>query len=79
MSDMSIKILLADDDFGFRFPLAALLKDLKYEVVVVPDADAVRKHYDSVDVLVLDAMLPTAEFEGIGVVADLRNSDAPSL
>lgn len=67
------RILLADDDFGMRFPLANQLEDLGYDVIPVADIEGVRQHYEEADVLVLDARLPTGDFEGISVAAELRN------
>lgn len=72
------KVLLADDDFGMRYPLAAQLEDLGYDVIPVADIDGVRQHYEEADVLVLDARLPTGDLEGISVAAELRKQSAPS-
>jgi DNA-binding NtrC family response regulator len=72
------KILLADDDFGMRFPLAMQLEDLGYGVISVADVAGVREHYEEADVLVLDARLPTGDLEGIEVAAELRKQQEQS-
>lgn len=74
MDTRTRSVLLAEDDFGFRFPLEALLKDSGYEVIAVSNASGVRQHHGEVDVLVLDARLPTAELAGITAAADIRRS-----
>jgi DNA-binding response OmpR family regulator len=70
---MTKKILVADDDDGFRYPIVNLLEDSGFEVVQATTKDEV---LDCVEreqpvLWIIDARLPSAELEGIIAVREL--------
>lgn len=75
MPQSKARILLADDDFGYRFPLKNQLVRRGYKVIDVPDVAGVERHHREADVLVLDVRLPSGDMEGIAVAARLRSQE----
>jgi DNA-binding response OmpR family regulator len=66
-----IRVLIADDDDGYRFPLKNLLDDYEYEVLEARNKEELIRQAQGADVWVIDARLPTEEMEGIEAVREL--------
>ncbi len=67
------KILVADDDDGYRFPIVNLLQDAGFEVVEASDMEGVLKVGRDVDVRLVDVRLPTSRMEGILAIQKLAS------
>ncbi|MCP4676335.1 MAG: response regulator [Deltaproteobacteria bacterium] len=65
------KILVADDDDGYRVPIVNILQDFGYAVAEATDKAGVLKHATEIDTLVVDVRLPSQEMEGIAAVREL--------
>lgn len=70
---MSRRVLLVEDDEGVRELAAHHLRRAGFEVVEASSADAAWSHLDTVDVVVLDRMLPGES--GTAFLARLRRSE----
>lgn len=68
---MGIRILVADDDAGYRFPIKNLFEDYAYEVLEATNRQDVVNMGVGADVWIIDVRLPTGEMEGILAVRDL--------
>ena len=77
MKNEKTTVLLADDDYGYRYPLQVTLEDLHYRVIAVGTASEIAEHYDQIDIMVLDVRLPTEKAEGIAAADKLRRSNRP--
>ncbi|MHA2032967.1 MAG: response regulator [Candidatus Kariarchaeaceae archaeon] len=66
-----ISVLIADDDVGYRFPLASILEDFNYQVFEARNVEEVRKYSDKADIWVVDVRLPSEMLEGIVIVKEL--------
>jgi CheY-like chemotaxis protein len=64
-------ILIADDDYGNRFPLVALFEDYGYHVEQAESKQEVLQVAQKADVWIIDARLPTLDLEGIEAVGEL--------
>ncbi len=70
---MCARILVADDDDGYRYPIRCVLEDHGFEVVeAVNKAEAI-EHAESSDLWIIDVRLPSAEMEGIVAVTELAD------
>lgn len=69
------KILVADDDEGYRFPMVSLFKDYGFEVLEATDQAEVLKHGREAGVWIIDVRLPTSAMEGIMAVQELVNNN----
>ena len=75
---MPYKILIADDDAGYRYPLRHLFEDFTYEVCEAADYDGVIERAPECDIWIIDVRLPTRKQEGILAVHELaRNRNNP--
>ena len=68
---MALKILVADDDDGYRYPIVNMFQDFGYEVLEASTQIEVESLGPQTDVWVLDVRMPTAEMEGIIAVHNL--------
>ena len=68
---MTTRILVADDDAGYLFPIRNLFEDYGYEVLEATDRAQVVGHGRNADVWIIDVRLPTGEMEGILAVQEL--------
>jgi DNA-binding response OmpR family regulator len=68
---MTMTILIADDDAGYRFPLVSLFRDFDYTVLEAETKDQVIDLGNKADVWIIDARLPTSAMEGILAVQKL--------
>ncbi|MGD8453247.1 MAG: response regulator [Phycisphaerae bacterium] len=71
---MPYRILVADDDDGFRFPVVNLFRDYGYEVLEAVDRNGVMEEAPKCDIWFVDVRLPTGQQEGILAVYDLVKS-----
>ncbi len=54
-----MKILIADDDIAYRFPISCMLGDFGYEVVEARDVEELRRHANGAPIWIVDARLPS--------------------
>jgi DNA-binding response OmpR family regulator len=68
---MGLKVLIAEDDDAFRFPIANFLEDVGFEVIEAENYDRAVELAREADIWVIDVRLPTNKHEGILAVKDL--------
>ena len=66
-------ILIADDEYGFRFPCRMYLKSRGYNVEEASDENEVHKKISGADLLMMDVIFPDS-IEGINIVKEIRKS-----
>lgn len=71
MAKNQYRVLIADDDEGYRFPLASILNDFNYIVLEAEDVEGVKKQAKDAQIWVVDVRLPSEKNEGIEVVRKL--------
>lgn len=75
---MTLKVLVADDEEGYRWPLAKMLSDSDFEVLEASDYDEAVRLGREADIWVIDVRLPTSKNEGILVVRQLVEENVTS-
>lgn len=66
-----LKVLIADDDAGFRYPLSALFEDHNYEVIEVETESELVARAENNLVWIIDGRLPSSNYEGVRAVKTL--------
>lgn len=72
-------VLVADDDAGYRYPIAMLLQDEGFKVTMVESRDALVEAAPAADIWIVDVRLPTNEQEGIQAVRQLVENGVRSV
>lgn len=72
---MTTKILVADDDDGYRFPIVTLLQDFGFETKEATNRIELTEFAPNSDIWIIDIRLPTEMQEGLLAVQDLVNQD----
>jgi CheY-like chemotaxis protein len=65
------RVLLAEDDEGYSFPIQRALERAGFEVTLVDNEEGVLEHGLHSQALVIDVRLPTGENEGLRAAAKL--------
>jgi DNA-binding NtrC family response regulator len=71
---MAEKVLIADDDDGYRFPIVAMFHDEGADVIEVESKEQVIEQAPQADFWVIDVRLPTVAREGIIAVCELAKA-----
>ena len=72
MSNKSI--LIADDEYGFRFPLLIYLKQKGFNAFEASNRKEIIARISDVDLLIMDVIFPDQK-EGIDIVHNIRKSE----
>jgi FixJ family two-component response regulator len=73
-----MRVLIADDDDGYRFPIKNVFEDNEYQIVEARNKQEVMTYAPEATVWIIDVRLPTGEMEGIKAVLDLaREGNKP--
>ncbi len=64
-------ILVADDEYGFRFPIRKFLESIGYNVMEAKNEQEVFQKVSEADFLVIDVIFPEKK-EGIDIVKKIR-------
>lgn len=67
-------ILIADDEYGFRYPFRIYLKHNDFDVLEASNKDETFKKISDADLLMMDVVFPSNK-EGIEIVNEIRNSE----
>jgi CheY-like chemotaxis protein len=68
---MPNRVLVADDDDGFRYPIVNLLEDYSFEVVEAKSQEEVLESAEASALWIIDVRLPSSNMEGILAVHEL--------
>lgn len=69
---MNKTILIADDEYGFRYPISIYLKNNGFNVDEASNKDEIYLKICKVDLLMMDIIFPK-DREGIEIVKEIRN------
>jgi len=72
---MKRTILIADDEYGFRYPLLIYLKQQGHDVMEAKNRDEIFKNIGQFDILMMDVIFPKNK-EGIDIVKEIRNRES---
>lgn len=64
-------ILIADDEYGFRYPIRIYLDNLKFNVIEASNKEEVFENISQANILMMDVIFP-AKREGIDIVKEIR-------
>lgn len=67
-------ILIADDEYGFRYPLMIFLKSKGFNVLEAKNRNEVFETISKVDILMMDVIFPENR-EGIEIVKEIRQKE----
>lgn len=67
-------ILIADDEFGFRYPLTIFLKNKGFNTIEAKDSTDVFENISKADILIMDVIFPDNR-EGIDIVKEIRQKE----
>jgi len=74
------KILVADDELGFRLPYLIYLKQHNFNAIEASNKDEVFAEIVDVDLLMMDVMFPDPKKrEGIGIVRKIREKEDETI
>ena len=75
---MATKILIADDDAGYRYPLVKMFREYGYDTIEASDDNGIIKNAKSEYIWIIDVRLPTEGNEGIRAVHQLAQNNIRS-
>ena len=67
-------ILIADDEYGFRFPYQIYLMQNDFDVLEASNKDETFEKISDADLLIMDVLFPDKK-EGIEIVNEIRNGE----